>query len=47
MKVPLENHNVQAKIQIFGGKRSLQRENQNVSRIFGSLAENSKLQLKI
>jgi len=45
--VPLENRNVQAKIQIVGGKRSRRPENQNVSRIFGSLAENSKVQLKI
>jgi hypothetical protein len=45
--VSLENRNVQPKIQIFGGKRNRQPENQNVSRIFGSLAENSKVQLKI
>jgi hypothetical protein len=46
-KVSLENRNVQPKIQILGGKRNRQPENQNVSRIFGSLAENSKVQLKI
>ena len=46
-KVWLENRNVQPKIQIFGGKRSRQPENQNFSRIFGFPAENSKVQLKI
>jgi len=46
-KVPLENRNVQRKIQIVGGKRNRQPENQNFSRIFGFLAENSKVQLKI
>jgi hypothetical protein len=46
-KLALENRNAQPKIQIFGGKRSRRLENQNVSRIFGSLAENSKVQLRI
>jgi hypothetical protein len=46
-KVSLENRNAQPKIQIVGGKRSRWPENQNVSRIFGSLAENSKGQLNI
>jgi len=46
-KVPLENRNIQPKIQIVGRKRSRQPKNQNVSRIFGFLAENSKVQLKI
>jgi hypothetical protein len=47
LKAPLENRNVQPKIQIVSGKRSRQPENQNFSRIFGSLAENSKVELKI
>jgi hypothetical protein len=46
-KVSLDNRNAQPKIQIAGGKRSRWPENQNVSRISGSLAENSKVQLKI
>jgi hypothetical protein len=41
--VSLKNRNVQRKIQIVGGKRSRQQENQNFSRFFGSLAENLKL----
>jgi hypothetical protein len=45
--VSLKNRNVQRKIQSVGGKRSRQPENQNVSRILGSLAENSKVQVKI
>jgi hypothetical protein len=46
-KAPLENRDVQLKIQIAGGKRRRQPENQNFSRTFGFLAENSKVQLKI
>jgi len=46
-KVQLENRNVPPKIQIFGGKRNRQPENQNFSRSFGFLAENSKVQLEI
>jgi hypothetical protein len=45
--VSLKNRNVQRKIQIVGGKRSRQPENQNISRIFRFPAENSKVQLKI
>jgi hypothetical protein len=46
-KARLGNRNRRRKIQIVGGKRSRRPENQNVSGIFGSLAENSKVQLKI
>jgi hypothetical protein len=45
--VSLENRAVQPKIRIVGGKRSRRPENQNFSRIFGSPAENLKVQLKI
>jgi hypothetical protein len=46
-KVTLENRNAPPKIQIAGGKRSRWPENQDFSRVFGSPAENSKLQLTI
>jgi hypothetical protein len=46
-KVPPENRNAQPKIQISAGKRSRRPENQNFKGIFGSLAENSKVQLEI
>jgi len=46
-KVSLKNRNVQPKIQIVGGKRNRQPENQNFSRSFGFLAENSRVQLEI
>jgi hypothetical protein len=46
-KVPLENRDVQPKIQIVGGKRKRRPEHQNVSRSFGCMAENLKVQLKI
>jgi hypothetical protein len=42
-EVSLKNRIAQRKIQIVGGKRSRRPENQNFSRISGSVAENLKL----